>query len=415
MPEHTRPVSSAATGPLHGVTVLDLSRILAGPTCTQLLGDLGAEVIKVERPGVGDDTRTWGPPFAAAPDGQPEQSAYYLAANRNKRSVTIDFSRPQGARLVKRLAAVSDVLIENFSLGILQRKGLGWDVLSASNPRLVYCSITGFGQNGPRAHERGYDAMVQAQGGIMSLTGEPDGAPQKVGVGAADLMCGMYACVAILAALRHRDATGQGQYIDLALYDTQLAWLANAALDYFVTGRAPQRHGNAHAQIVPYDVFPTADGHIQLSCGNDVQFARLAQLLGEPAWAQDPRYADNPARVASRAELTRELQARFRTRNSETWLAELRKAGVPCGPVRTLDQVFADPQTAARNMRIRMPSPFVKAGELDMLGNPLQLSASPVSYRRPPPGLGAHTDEVLEQLLGGDDPDVRAAREAGVL
>jgi len=406
---------TAALGPLHGVRVLDLSRILAGPSCTQLLGDLGADVIKVERPGAGDDTRSWGPPFAAAAADEAPQSAYYLAANRNKRSVTIDFARPEGAQLVKRLVASCDVLIENFSLGTLQRKDLGYDALSALQPRLVYCSITGFGQTGPRAAERGYDAMVQAQGGIMSLTGEADGAPMKVGVGIADLMCGMYACVAILAALRHRDATGQGQLIDLALYDTQLAWLANAALDYFVTGRPPARHGNAHAQIVPYDVFATSDGHIQLSVGNDVQFARLAQVLGVPEWASDPRYADNTARVASRAELTRALAERFQTRTSEAWLAALREAGVPCGPVRTLDQVFADPQTAARGMRISMPAPHLRDGQVDLLGNPIQLSETPVSYRRPPPALGGHTQEVLHELLGQDDPDVLAAQRAGVL
>jgi crotonobetainyl-CoA:carnitine CoA-transferase CaiB-like acyl-CoA transferase len=380
-----------------------------------LLGDLGADVIKVERPGLGDDTRAWGQALASPGDADERISVYYLSANRNKRSITVDLGLPEGAALIRKLACASDVLVENFRVGTLRSKGLGWEDISPLHPRLVYCSISGFGQTGPRAAEPGYDALVQALGGIMSLTGEPAGAPMKVGVGVADLMCGMYAAVAILAALRHRDSTGRGQHIDVALYDTQLAWLANAAVDYFATGEAPTRRGNAHPHIVPYEVFGTEDGHVMLAVGNDAQFARLARVAGAPEWASDVRFATNPARLAHRDELVALVRERLSRKPTAFWVESLAEVMVPCGPVRSLVEVFADPHTAAREMRVCMSSDAVAAGQVELLGNPLKLSDSPVRYRLPPPRLGAHTEEVLRQVLGTEDVSVSAARSAGAL
>ncbi|MBZ0116665.1 MAG: CoA transferase [Sandaracinaceae bacterium] len=385
------------TGPLAGVRVLDLSRILAGPTCTQLLGDLGADVVKVERPERGDDTRAWGPPFTEPADGEAPQSAYFLCANRNKRSVAIDIATDDGAALVRRLAARADVLIENYKVGALARYGL--DYASLALPRLVYCSITGFGQTGPRARGVGYDVLAQAMGGIMSLTGEPEGAPMKVGVGIADVMCGMYACVAILAALRHRDRTGEGQHLDIALLDTQVSWLINAGADYLVSGRPPARRGNAHPHIVPYQLFETHDGHVVLAAGNDEQFARMCEVMVLERLAYDPRYATNAARVVNRDTLIPMLAARLRERTSADWERALSEAGVPCGPVHDVAQVFSDPQVLHRGMQVRMAQPRASSGHVDLIGNPIHASRTPPTYRRPPPALGEHKDEVIADWL----------------
>ena len=403
-------------GPLAGIRVLDLSRILAGPTCTQLLGDLGADVIKVERPGAGDDTRKWGPPYVRDADGaDTTESAYYLCANRNKRSLTVDISKPEGAAIVARLAGESDVLIENFKTGALARYGLGYAQLSEQHPDLVYCSITGFGQDGPYANRPGYDFLIQAMGGIMSITGPADGDPHKVGLGIADVMCGMYASSAILAALRHRDAGGGGQYIDLALLDTQISWLINAGTHYLTSGESPGRLGNAHPNIVPYEVFPTADGHIALAVGNDGQFARFCAFAGAPELADDPDYATNDARVRNREVLVPKLRALTGARPTADWLEGLEKANVPCGPVNDLDQVFSDPQVRHREMVITTPHALAGGGEVRLIGNPLNMSKTPVTYRRGPPTLGEHTDEILGEVLGMDGETLDGLRENGII
>lgn len=404
-----------AAGPLAGLRVLDLSRILAGPSCTQLLGDLGADVIKIERPGRGDDTRAWGPPFVRGEDGERLESAYYLCANRNKRSVALDLSQPEGAALVRRMAEQCDVVVENFKVGALARYGLDYAALSERSPRLVYCSITGFGQTGPRSDQAGYDFLIQAMGGIMSLTGEPDGRPMKVGVGVADVVCGMYAAVAILAALRERDRSGRGQHIDLALYDAQLAWLINAGASYLVSGRVPARHGNAHPHIVPYQTFVASDGEIALAVGNDDQFARLCRVMGRDELAADPRFAKNAGRVEHRDVLVPLLEEAIASRPSAFWIDALRVEGVPCGPVQDLAQAFGDPQARARGMRITMDHPHAAGGTVDLIGNPLELSETPVTYRRRPPDLGEHTAEVLRELLGLGDDELAALRDRGVV
>ncbi len=401
-------------GALDGLRVLDLSRVLAGPSATQLLGDLGADVIKVERPGRGDDTRGWGPPYARAPDGGRGPSAYFLAANRNKRSIAIDLASDEGAALVRRMARSADVLVENYKVGDLARRGLDWASLRAECPRLVYCSITGFGQTGPRASEVGYDFVAQALGGIMSLTGAPEGEPVKVGVGIADLMCGMYAATAILAALRHRDRHGEGQHLDLSLYDTQIAWLANEGQSWLVTGERPRRRGNTHATIVPYRVFPTADGFVVLAIGNDLQFARFAEVVGRPGLALDPRFATNDARVRNRAACDDEVGGIVRARTTDAWLALLGPVGVPCSPVRTLDEVFEDPHTGARAMRIEMATPHVERGQVPLIGSPIHASATPPTYRHPPPAVGEHGREVLEEL-GLSPSEIDALVAAGVV
>ncbi len=385
-------------GPLDGVRVLDLSRILAGPSATQLLGDLGADVIKVERPGRGDDTRGWGPPYAEDAAGGRGPSTYFLSANRNKRSIAIDLASDDGARLVARMAERADVLVENYKVGDLARRGLDHASLRGRCPGLVYCSITGFGQTGPRSTEAGYDFVAQALAGIMSLTGEPEREPVKVGVGIADLMCGMYATTAILAALRHRDRTGEGQHLDIALYDTTVAWLANEGTSWLTTHRPPARRGNAHGAIVPYRVFRTSDGFVVLAVGNDGQFQKLCELVGEPAVAQDPRFATNDARVRHRDACDTAVAAWMRARTTDAWVALLSAAGVPCSPVRTLDQVFADPHTQARGMEIGIPDPTLARAEVRLLGNPIHASATPPTYRRPPPRVGEHGREVLEEL-----------------
>lgn len=399
-------------GPLDGVRILDMTRILAGPTCAQLLGDLGADVIKIERPGVGDDTRSWGPPFLAAADGgEMDESAYYLAVNRNKRSVTIDFSRPEGVALIKRLLKHCDILAHNLKAGALEKYGLGYEQIKDEFPDVVYCAISGFGRTGPYAERPGYDALAQAMGGIMSLTGDPAGEPVRVGVGISDIMCGMYASTAILAALRHRDKTGQGQLIDLGLLDTTVAWTSNESLNYFTSGNLPKRRGNQHANIVPYQVFPTADGYFYLAAGNDGQFQRFCAFAGVPDLASDPRYDTNPKRLVARDELVAKLEQVTPTKTTQEWVDGLAKLNVPAAPVYNLEQTFADPQIVHREMKIEMDQPLAKDGKVALLGNPVKLSETPVTYRRPPPTLGQHTDEVLAELLDMDD-DERAGLRA---
>lgn len=406
------------SGPLAHLRVLDLSRVLAGPWAGQTLADLGADVIKIERPGCGDDTRHWGPPYLAAADGTPTgEAAYFLSANRGKRSVTVDFTRPEGQAIVRALAAQSDVLLENFKVGGLAQYGLDADSLRALNPRLIYCSVTGFGQDGPYRDLPGYDFMIQGMGGLMSLTGLPDGTPGggpvKVGVALADVLTGLYASIGVLAALAHRERSGEGQHVDLALLDVQVAVLANQAMNYLATGRAPERLGNAHPNIVPYQTFATADGHLILAVGNDAQFARACAVLGCPELAHDPRFASNRARVAHRSELVPLLAARFATQPRDAWLAALAGANVPCGPINTLDQVFADAQVQHRQMRVELPHP--QAGTVPLVGSPLKLSATPVEYRLPPPLLGEHTDAVLAERLGYTSDDLARLRAAGIV
>jgi crotonobetainyl-CoA:carnitine CoA-transferase CaiB-like acyl-CoA transferase len=400
-------------GPLLGITILDLSRVLAGPSCSQMLGDLGADVIKVERPGVGDETRTWGPPFVRDHEGRDTtESGYYLSTNRNKRSITIDFSKPAGAELVKRLLARSDGLIENFKVGGLSEFGLGFDQLREAFPRLVYCSITGYGQTGPYAARPGYDLMAQGAGGIMSVTGEADGPPVKVGVAVNDVMSGLYAAVAILSALRHRDRTGMGQHIDIALLDVQVGWLYNVGLNYLLSGQVPQRWGTAHPNTVPYQVFPTKDGHVIIGANNDQQFLRLCEFAGAPELAKDARFVTNADRLKHRVELLDIFSDLTRRHSTQYWVDGLDVVGLPCGPVNTIDRVFADPQVLHREMRVSMAHP---AGDVPLIGSPLKLSATPVSYRRPPPTLGEHTDEVLRDLAGLDDDQRLALKKAGVI
>ena len=402
-------------GPLDGIRVLDLSRVLAGPFCTQMLADLGAEVIKVERPGVGDETRTWGPPYVKDPDGaDTTESAYYLCANRNKRSVTVDFSQPRGVALVKRLLARCDVLVENFKVGGLAKFGLGHEQLREEFPGLVYCSITGFGQTGPYAHRPGYDMMAQGMGGLISITGEPDRPPSKVPVAINDIMTGMYTAVALLSAVRHRDLTGEGQHVDVGLLDVQVSWLANVASNYLVGGRIPRRLGTAHPNTVPYQVFPTEDGFIIIAANNDGQFERLCEAAGALELLEDPDFASNALRVRNRERLVANLEAITRTRGTAAWMEALEAAGVPCAAVNTMDQVFADPQVQARGMEIRMPHPL--AGEdVRLVGSPIRLSRTPVSYRCAPPTLGEHTDEVLAQVLDLSEDEREALREEGVI
>jgi crotonobetainyl-CoA:carnitine CoA-transferase CaiB-like acyl-CoA transferase len=412
---------------LEGVRVLDLSRVLAGPWCTQTLADLGADVVKVERPARngqpgGDDTRGWGPPFLKDEAGRDTaEAAYYLGANRNKRSITVDIAHPDGQALIRRIAAQSDVFVENFKVGDMARYGLDAQRLLALNPRLVYCSITGFGQTGPYRERAGYDYAVQAMGGLMSVTGParaeiaddaPGGGPQKVGVAVADLFTGMYATTAILAALRHRDRTGQGQAIDMALLDTQVAMLANLGANYLVTGVAPQRAGNAHQNIVPYQVFEVADGHIILAVGNDGQFAKFCGVAGRPELATDTRFARNADRVRHRAVLVPLLAALMKTRRRADWLGALEAAKVPCGPINDLADVFADPQVQQRGMTVRLPHAL--SGTVDLVASPMKLSATPVSYRSAPPRLGEHTDEVLREL-GLAPAELEVLRRSGAI
>lgn len=390
------------SGALEGLKVLDLSRVLAGPLAGQILADLGAEVIKIERLDLGDDTRAWGPPYLPDQDGQPtRESAYFATANRNKHSVAVDLAHPEGQAVIRALAAQCDVVIENFKVDGLQRYGLDYAALKAINPRLIYCSITGFGQDGPYAARAGYDFLMQGLGGLMSITGHggdvPGAGPMKVGVALTDVMTGLYGVIGVLAALHARQHSGSGQQIDLALLDVQVAGLANQAMNYLSTGKVPERMGNAHPSIVPYQDFATADGHMIIAVGNDGQFLRLCEALGHPEWGQDARYSSNAARVARRVELIAMLRHVTVQRSTAQWVAVLEQAGVPCGPINDVRQVFADPQVQARGMRVELPHPV--AGKLAMVANPLRLSATPVSYRQAPPLLGQHTAEVLQRLL----------------
>ncbi len=403
-------------GALSDIRVLDLTRILAGPTSTQILGDLGADIIKVERPGAGDDTRKWGPPYVKAEDGSDtRESAYYLSANRNKRSVAIDLARPEGQRLVKRLLGECDVLVENFKVGGLSRFGLSYDQLKEDFPGLVYCSITGFGQTGPYAPRAGYDYLAQGLGGIMSITGDPGGQPMKVGVGISDIMCGMYAAVSVLAAIRHRDLTGKGQHIDLSLLDTQVAWLANEGMNYLVSGNVPRRLGNAHPNIVPYQLFDTADDPLILAVGNDAQFGRFCEFAGVPELSEDERFHTNSARIANRDALVDLLVPVLKARSRQHWLDGLEELGVPAGPVNNIAQVFEDPQVRHREMKVSVPHETAAGGAVDLIGSPINLSETPVRYRHAPPVLGQHTDQVLREVLGVDDEELRQWREDGLI
>lgn len=404
-----------APGALEGVRVLDLSRVLAGPWATQILGDLGADVLKVEKPGEGDGTREWGPPFLKDAAGRDTtESAYYLCTNRNKRSIAVDFTRPEGQALIRRLAARSDVVVENFKVGTLARYGLGYEDLRAVNPRLVYCSITGFGQQGPYAPRAGYDYLAQGMGGIMSLTGAPDGDPMKVGVAIADIMSGMYAVVAILAMLRRRDATGEGQHADVSLLDCQIAWLANQAQSYLTSGEAPPRLGNAHPSIAPYEVFPTRDGQLILAIGNDRQFRTFCQAAGAPALAEDPRFLTNEDRVHHRADLVPEIRALTARRTTREWVDLLEDLKVPAGPVNTIPQVFEDPHVRARGAVVEVEHPLAPR-PIRLLASPLRLSATPPSYRRAPPTLGQHTDAVLGEVLELSAAELAALRAGGAI
>ncbi|ARP79673.1 CoA transferase [Bordetella genomosp. 8] len=407
---------STRPAPLTGIRVLDLTRVLAGPWCTQNLADLGAEVIKIERPGNGDDTRGWGPPYLRDADGNDTtEAAYYLSANRNKLSVALDIASQRGAELVRQLALQSDILVENFKVGGLRKYGLDYESLSQANPRLIYCSITGFGQTGPYASRPGYDFMIQGMGGLMSITGErddlPGGGPQKAGVAVADLMTGMYSATGILAALFERERSGLGQHLDMALLDCQVAMLANQNLNYMTSGTAPRRAGNAHQNLVPYQVFAVSDGHMIVAVGNDSQFRAYCGVIGLPELADDPRFATNPKRVVNRDVLVPILVERMALGERDRWLAELESVGVPAGPINTLEQVYEDPQVRFRQMRRELPHPV--AGTVPIGASPLRFSGSPVEYRRPPPMLGEHTEQVLRDRLGLTDSDIQALAGGG--
>jgi crotonobetainyl-CoA:carnitine CoA-transferase CaiB-like acyl-CoA transferase len=404
------------SGPLSGIRVFDLTRILAGPTGTQILGDLGADVIKIERPGQGDDTRKWGPPFVKDSTGaDTSESAYYLAVNRNKRSVTLDIAQPEGQEIAKALIARSDVFVENFKVGDMARYNLAYEQIKYDFPRLIYCSITGFGQTGPYAPRAGYDFLAQGMGGIMSVTGDPSGQPQKVGVAVTDIICGIYSVVGILAALQHRHLTGRGQLVDLGLLDTQVSWLANIGLQYLTSGKVPQRMGNEHPSIVPYSVVPCSDGFFILAIGNDSQFERFARFAGKPEWAQDEKYKTNPARVANRVELYRLIHEVTSQKSQAHWTEGLTDLGVPCGPVNNIDQVFQDPQVLFRGMKVSMPHPLSGKGTVDLIGNPIKLSETPVDYHLAPPVCGQHTDSVLREMLHMSDDDLAALRAKYVI
>ena len=405
-------------GALEGVRVLDLSRVLAGPWASQTLGDLGADVIKVERPGAGDDTRAWGPPYLKNAAGEPTaDAAYYLCTNRNKKSIAVDLSQPAGQDLVRQLALQSDVLIENFKVGSLSQYGLDYAQLSALNPRLIYCSITGFGQTGPYAKRAGYDFLIQGMGGLMSITGQPEGepgaGPVKVGVALTDILTGLYASTSILAALQARQRTGRGQHIDLALLDVGVACLANQSMNYLHSGDTPQRMGNAHPNTVPYQDFPTADGHMILAIGNDSQFARFCAAAGQPEMAQDERYATNQARLAHRHTLIDALRRITRTRTTSAWIELLESVGVPCGPINTIADVFANPQVQARGLQMQMT--HAQAGAIPLVASPIRLSDTPVQYHQAPPVLGQHTREVMTERLHLDHDTMNQLFAQGVL
>ena len=405
-------------GALSHIRVLDLTRVLAGPWCTQTLADLGADVIKIERPGSGDDTRHWGPPYAQDGDGRDTtEAAYYLAVNRNKRSVTLDIASAEGQAIIRQLVPHCDVLVENFKVGDMARYGLDYDSLRTLNPRLVYCSITGFGQTGPYAPRPGYDFIVQGMGGFMSVTGERDGlpgaGPQKAGVAIADLFTGAHAAIAVLAALTHRERTGEGQYLDICLLDVQVAMMANMASNYLATGKPPVRWGNAHPNIVPYQVFKASDGWVVVACGNDSQFRKLVEAGGQAQLASDPRFATNPQRVRHRDVLVPLLEPMMAHRTRDDWIAILEAAAVPCGPINDMADVFADPQVLAREMRLDLPHPT--AGQVSVPASALKLSQTPVSYRSAPPLLGQHTREVLQSLASLSDDDLKSLQARRVI
>ena len=390
-------------GALSGLRVLDLSRVLAGPWAAQVFGDLGADVIKIERPGTGDETRGWGPPYLKDEAGNDTtEAAYFLSANRNKKSVCVDFTRPEGQRIIRELAAKCDILLENFKLDGLKQYGLDYASLKQINPRLIYCSITGFGQSGPYAPRAGYDFLIQGMGGLMSLTGRKDGepgaGPQKVGVALTDVLTGLYSVISVLAALNHRHLTGEGQHVDLALLDVQVTSLANQNMNYLTSGIPPVRMGNAHPNIVPYQDFPTADGAMIIAVGNDGQFAGLCKVLGHPEWAKDERFATNTLRVKHRETVIGLLRSVTATRPTSDWVMACEGVGVPCGPINDLKAVFDDPHVQARKLKIEMPHPT--AGTMPLVGSPIRMSATPVEYRLPPPLLGQHTLAVLEEVLG---------------
>jgi crotonobetainyl-CoA:carnitine CoA-transferase CaiB-like acyl-CoA transferase len=397
------------TGPLKGLRVLDLTRVLAGPTCTQMLGDLGAEVIKIERPGVGDDTRGFAPPTMPGTS----ESAYFVGVNRNKRSVTLDIAAPEGQAILRRLLADCDILVENFKVGALAKYGLGYVQLRGQFPGLIYCSITGFGQTGPYAARPGYDSLIQAMGGVMSLTGEPDGLPQKVGVPVADLFAGLYGCIGILAALRHRERTGQGQQIDIGMLDAHVAWLANQGMNFLATGEDQPRLGNQHPNIVPYQVFPTADGFIVLSIGNDPTFKRFCDSFDLSPLLEDERFATNAARVRNREFVTETLTPVLAQHATTWWVERLEALSIGCGPINRLSEVFADPHVQARGAVVEMS--HGSGATVKVMANPVRLSATPPDYRMPPPMLGEHTEEVLQDLLGISAAEMAKLREKGIV
>ena len=398
-----------ATGPLKGLRVLDLTRVLAGPTCTQMLGDLGAEVIKIERPGAGDDTRGFAPPVMPGTD----QSAYFIGVNRNKRSVTLDIAAPEGQKIVRKLLEDTDILVENFKVGALAKYGLGYEQVHRDFPSIVYCSITGFGQTGPYAPRPGYDALIQAMGGVMSLTGEIEGEPQKVGVPVADLFAGLYGCIGILAALRHREKTGEGQQVDIGMLDTHVAWLANQGMNYLATGQNPPRLGNQHPNIVPYQVFPTKDGYMVLSIGNDPTFKRFCEAFELTHLLKDERFATNPARVANRQFVTDTLTPTMKKQPTTWWIEKLEALKIGCGPINTLKEVFADPHVIDRGMVVEM---MHASGEMvKVIANPVRLSETPADYRVPPPVLGEHTDDILRDLLGMSPREIGKLRDKGII
>ena len=400
-------------GPLSNIRVLDLTRVLAGPWATQMLADFGAEVIKIEKPGEGDDTRGWGPPFLKNADGSRGDAAYFLSTNRGKTSVCIDMASVEGQKLIRALAAKSDVVIENFKVGGLKKYGLDYESLKAANPKLIYCSITGFGQDGPYAQRAGYDFMIQGMAGSMSITGEPDGPPMKSGVAYADIFTGLHAVIGITSALFHRERTGEGQFLDLALLDSQVAVLANQALNYLVGGKAPGRLGNAHPNIVPYQTFETADGHIIMAVGTDRQFREYCAIMGIPGLADDERFKTNRGRVENRTQLIPLLASPMKTRTTSQWVAAFEAVAVPCGPINAIDQMFADPQVLARGLQIGLTRD--DGVQVPGVANPIQFSQTPVEYEKAPPKLGDGTEKVLSELLGLQDEEIRKLRQSGTI
>lgn len=400
--------------PLENIRVLDITRALAGPYCTMMLGDLGAEVIKVEAPGSGDESRSWGPPFVGEPYGPyPGESAYFISTNRNKLSITVNLKSIEGQKIIRQLVSISDVMVENFRTGVLEKMGLGYDDLNALNPRLIYCSISGYGRSGPCADRPGYDAILQAEGGLMSITGPVDGAPSRVGIPIVDITTGMFSATAILAALRARDLTGKGQFIDMSLFDTQVALLANVGSNYLVGGNPPRRHGNAHPNLTPYEAFQARDRWFVLGAANDKQWEILCQVIGRPELKTDVRFASNGDRLANHEVLLKILNEVLITRDAEDWLSVLGKAGLPCGPINSIPEVFEDPQTQARNLVLTVDHPT--AGPVQMTGFPYKFSQTPAEVHRPPPLLGEHNEKVLVELLGYSPEDVSLLREQGAI